>query len=164
MSSKITREIALRYNRFNEARRKAGDPPIGDPLDVVGLKTDILSREPKGNGYAKKGFAKPQRRRFYDDGVPLKDNKRIAERKQREKQQAKPDPMSVEGFGSDETPTEQKEPEKQKEEPVKQTQKIASPSGFAKGGIVKKSGMAMVHEGEFVLTKEQYKTLKSLIS
>ena len=127
MSSKITREIALRYNRFNEARRKAGDPPIGDPLDVVGLKTDILSREPKGNGYAKKGFAK----------------------------QAKPDPMSVEGFGSDETPTEQKEPEKQK---------IASPSGFAKGGIVKKSGMAMVHEGEFVLTKEQYKTLKSLIS
>lgn len=90
------------------------------------------------------------------------------------------DPMSVVGFRYDDLPTERKgtsayavpykrkaqppPPMRRNPEPVKQTEKIASPSGFAKGGLVKKSGMAMVHEGEFVLTKEQYKTLKSLIS
>jgi len=136
MPPKITREIALRYNRFNKARRKAGDPPIGDPLDVVGLKSDTLSREPKGNGYAKKGFAKPQRRRFYDDGVPLKDNKKIAERKQREQQQAKPAPKETK----------------------------ASPPNFAKGGKVKKTGMAKVHKGEVVLTAAQAKRMKELFN
>lgn len=106
---KITREIALRYNRFNEARHKAGVPPIGDPLDVIGLKTDTLSREPKGNGYAKKGFAKQA--------------------------SSKPAPS---------------EPKK------------ADPPNYAKGGRVKKTGMAKVHKGEVVLTAKQAKMMRKL--
>lgn len=35
--------------------------------------------------------------------------------------------------------------------------KMASPSGFKKGGKVKKSGMAKVHKGELVLTAREAK-------
>jgi len=130
---KITREIALRYNRFNEARYKAGVPPIGDPLDVIGLTTDTLSREPKGNGYAKKGFAKPQRGRRYNDGVPLR---RTAPR-----QQAQSKPAS---------------------KPAPAESKKADPPNYAKGGKVRKTGLAKVHKGEVVLTAKQAKMMRKL--
>ena len=43
----------------------------------------------------------------------------------------------------------------------------ASPNpipGFKKGGRVKKTGIALVHKGEFVLTASQAKTLKKLLN
>ena len=39
----------------------------------------------------------------------------------------------------------------------------ASPASFAKGGKVKKTGMAKVHKGEVVLTAKTAKALKALM-
>jgi len=39
---------------------------------------------------------------------------------------------------------------------------VASPSMYAKGGVVKKTGVAKVHKGEKVLTMAQRKQLKKL--
>ena len=39
---------------------------------------------------------------------------------------------------------------------------VASPSMYAKGGVVKKTGVAKVHKGEKVLTLAQRKQLKKL--
>ncbi len=129
---KITPEIAKRYNRFNDARRKAGIPLIGDPMSVAGLKSDTLPKQRKGtSAYAQK----PRRR-----AVPLMDNKKIAERKQKE--QSKPAP---------------------KKAPAPAPTK-ASPPNFAKGGVVKKTGLAKVHKGEVVLTAAQAKRMKALFS
>jgi len=38
----------------------------------------------------------------------------------------------------------------------------ASPPSFAKGGVVKKTGLAKVHKGEVVLTAAQAKRMKAL--
>jgi hypothetical protein len=39
---------------------------------------------------------------------------------------------------------------------------VASPPSYAKGGVVKKTGVAKVHKGEKVLTMAQRKALKKL--
>jgi len=39
---------------------------------------------------------------------------------------------------------------------------VASPPSYAKGGVVKKTGLAKVHKGEKVLTLAQRKQLKKL--
>jgi hypothetical protein len=39
----------------------------------------------------------------------------------------------------------------------------ASPQSFAKGGVVKKTGLAKVHKGEVVLTAKTAKALKALM-
>jgi hypothetical protein len=39
---------------------------------------------------------------------------------------------------------------------------VASPPSYAKGGVVKKTGVAKVHKGEKVLTVAQRKALKKL--
>lgn len=39
----------------------------------------------------------------------------------------------------------------------------ASPPSFAKGGMVKKTGLAKVHKGERVLTAKQVATLKKML-
>ena len=39
----------------------------------------------------------------------------------------------------------------------KATDKMSEPKSYAKGGMVKKTGMAKVHKGEKVLTKKQVK-------
>lgn len=41
---------------------------------------------------------------------------------------------------------------------------VASPATFAKGGKVKKTGMAKVHKGEVVLSVKQKNALKKLIN
>lgn len=41
---------------------------------------------------------------------------------------------------------------------------MASPASFAKGGMVKKTGLAKVHKGEKVLTARQHATLKKLLA
>ena len=40
---------------------------------------------------------------------------------------------------------------------------VASPPSFAKGGKVKRTGLAKVHKGEVVLTAKAAKTLKALM-
>jgi len=51
----------------------------------------------------------------------------------------------------------------QKQKPApKQTK--ASPPNFAKGGKVKKTGLAKVHKGEVVLTAAQAKRMKALFN
>ena len=45
----------------------------------------------------------------------------------------------------------------QKKKPATNPTKMASPTGFKKGGKVKKTGMAKVHRGEVVLTKSEAK-------
>ena len=40
---------------------------------------------------------------------------------------------------------------------------MASPAAYAKGGKVKKTGMAKVHKGEIVLTAAKAKALKKLL-
>jgi len=39
---------------------------------------------------------------------------------------------------------------------------MASPSQYAKGGMVKRTGLAKVHKGEKVLTAKQHATLKKM--
>lgn len=39
---------------------------------------------------------------------------------------------------------------------------MASPSSFAKGGMVKRTGLARVHKGEKVLTAKQHAALKKM--
>lgn len=132
MPPKLTKEIVQRYNRFNDARRKAGVPLIGDPMSVKNMKTDTLPRQRKGtSAYARKA---PRRSAYR---VPLMDNKKIAEEKAREKAQT-PAP----------TPAEPKK---------------ASPPNYAKGGKVKKTGMAKVHKGEVVLTASQARMMKKIL-
>ena len=41
---------------------------------------------------------------------------------------------------------------------------MASPASFAKGGKVKKTGRALVHKGEVVLTKKSVGHLKKLLA
>jgi len=41
---------------------------------------------------------------------------------------------------------------------------MASPSTFAKGGVVKKTGLAKVHKGEKVLTAKQRTALKKMFA
>lgn len=41
---------------------------------------------------------------------------------------------------------------------------VASPATFAKGGKVKKTGMAKVHRGEVVLSVKQKNALKKLLN
>ena len=128
MPPKLTKEIVQRYNRFNDARRKAGVPLIGDPMSVKNMKTDTLPRQRKGtSAYARKAPRKSAYR------VPLMDNKKIAERKAQT-----PAP----------TPAEPKK---------------ASPPNYAKGGKVKKTGMAKVHKGEVVLTASQARMMKKIL-
>jgi hypothetical protein len=43
------------------------------------------------------------------------------------------------------------------------TSAVASPPSFAKGGKVKRTGLAKVHKGEVVLTAKAAKTLKALM-
>jgi len=73
-----------------------------------------------------------RRRSVPIDDIPLKDNKKFIEQKQKQK----PAP--------------------------KQTK--ASPPNFAKGGKVKKTGLAKVHKGEVVLTAAQAKRMKALFN
>lgn len=40
---------------------------------------------------------------------------------------------------------------------------MATPSAYAKGGVVKRTGMAKVHKGELVLTAAKRKALKKLL-
>jgi len=40
---------------------------------------------------------------------------------------------------------------------------VASPASFAKGGMVKRTGVAKVHKGERVLTAKQLAALKKLL-
>ncbi|NBW11833.1 MAG: hypothetical protein EBR82_27755 [Caulobacteraceae bacterium] len=40
---------------------------------------------------------------------------------------------------------------------------VASPPSYAKGGVVKRTGMAKVHKGEKVLTAAQRKQLKKML-
>lgn len=40
---------------------------------------------------------------------------------------------------------------------------MATPAAYAKGGKVKKTGMAKVHKGEVVLTSAKVKALKKLL-
>ena len=40
---------------------------------------------------------------------------------------------------------------------------MATPEAYAKGGVVKKTGMAKVHKGELVLTAAKRKALKKLL-
>ena len=50
---------------------------------------------------------------------------------------------------------------------VKQINAYASPNpipGYKKGGRVKKTGIALVHKGELVLTSSQAKTLKKMLN
>jgi hypothetical protein len=44
----------------------------------------------------------------------------------------------------------------------KATSAVASPMSFAKGGKVKRTGMAKVHKGERVLTAKQVASLKKM--
>jgi len=54
-------------------------------------------------------------------------------------------------------------PEPLKQKPAPKATK-ASPPSFAKGGVVKKTGLAKVHKGEVVLTAAQAKRMKALFS
>lgn len=40
---------------------------------------------------------------------------------------------------------------------------MASPASYAKGGKVRKTGMAKVHKGELVLTAAKHKALKKML-
>lgn len=40
---------------------------------------------------------------------------------------------------------------------------MASPSSFAKGGLVRKTGMAKVHKGEKILTAKQVAAMKKML-
>jgi len=40
----------------------------------------------------------------------------------------------------------------------------ASPASYAKGGMVRRTGMAKVHKGEKVLTAKQHATLKKILA
>jgi hypothetical protein len=44
------------------------------------------------------------------------------------------------------------------------TSAMASPPSYAKGGKVRKTGLAKVHKGEFVLTKKKATALKKLLA
>jgi len=83
--------------------------------------------------YSRRSVSAPPRRfrrRPIMDDIPLKDNKKFFEQKQ------KPAPKETK----------------------------ASPPNFAKGGKVKKTGMAKVHKGEVVLTAAQAKRMKELFN
>src|SRR5262245_14839000 len=43
----------------------------------------------------------------------------------------------------------------------KATDKLSEPRSYAKGGMVKRTGMAKVHKGEKVMTKSQVKKMKN---
>lgn len=43
------------------------------------------------------------------------------------------------------------------------TQAVASPASYAKGGKVKRTGIAKVHKGEVVLTASKVKALKKIL-
>jgi hypothetical protein len=43
------------------------------------------------------------------------------------------------------------------------TEAVATPASYAKGGVVRKTGVAKVHKGEIVLTLTQRKALKKLL-
>jgi hypothetical protein len=47
-------------------------------------------------------------------------------------------------------------------EPAMKQMPMAQPSSFKKGGKVKKTGMALVHKGEKVLTKKQQESKKPM--
>lgn len=40
---------------------------------------------------------------------------------------------------------------------------VAAPAAYKKGGVVKKTGRALVHKGEVVLTVSQRKALKKIL-
>lgn len=41
---------------------------------------------------------------------------------------------------------------------------LAAPASYAKGGVVRKTGMAKVHKGEMVLTAAKHRALKKLLA
>lgn len=41
---------------------------------------------------------------------------------------------------------------------------MAAPASYAKGGLVRKTGLAKVHKGEMVLTAAKHKALKRLLA
>lgn len=43
------------------------------------------------------------------------------------------------------------------------TEAVASPVAYKKGGVVKRTGRALVHKGEVVLTVAQRKALKKIL-